>query len=50
MMNQHGPAVDEQTVVEMYEHHRLEIVRYARRMLHDHEMAEDCVAEIFCRF
>lgn len=49
-MNKSGAVLDKQALVEIYERHRPEIFRYACRMLDDNELAEDCVAEIFCRF
>lgn len=50
MINQYGLVLNKQAVVEIYERHSPEIFQYARRMLDDNELAEDCVAEIFCRF
>lgn len=49
-MNHNGMVLNKQTVVELYERHSPEIFHYARRWLNDHELAEDCFAEIFCRF
>ena len=49
-MNKSVLVLDKQSLVEIYERHSPEIFRYACRMLDDREMAEDCVAEIFCRF
>jgi len=42
--------VDKQALIEIYEHHSPGIFRYAYRMLDDHDLAEDCVAETFYRF
>jgi RNA polymerase sigma-70 factor (ECF subfamily) len=41
---------DKQALVEIYERHSPEIFRYGYRMLDDHDLAEDCVADTFHRF
>ena len=41
---------DKQALIEIYEQYNSEIFRYGFRMLDDHDLAEDCVADTFHRF
>ena len=49
-MKKAAASVDKQALIEIYEHHSSGIFRYAYRMLDDHDLAEDCVADTFHRF
>jgi RNA polymerase sigma-70 factor (ECF subfamily) len=42
-------ALDRQALTEIYEQFSSDIFRYAYRLLNDHELAEDCVADAFHR-
>jgi RNA polymerase sigma-70 factor (ECF subfamily) len=43
-------TLDRQALADIYERYNADIFRYARRLLDDSNLAEDCVAETFTRF
>lgn len=43
-------TLDRQALAGIYERYNADIFRYARRLLDDSDLAEDCVAETFSRF
>jgi RNA polymerase sigma-70 factor (ECF subfamily) len=45
-----GVTSDKQALAEIYDRHSPEVFRYAYRLLDNHELAEDCVADTFYRF
>ena len=42
--------LDKEAIVDLYDRHSSGIFRYAYRLLGNHDLAEDCVAETFSRF
>jgi RNA polymerase sigma-70 factor (ECF subfamily) len=50
LMKKAAADYDKQAMVEAYENYSSEIFRYSYRMLDDHDLAEDCVADTFHRF
>ncbi len=48
-MNKSAVVIDRQALLEIYEYYSPEIFRYARRLLNDNNLAEDCVADTFLR-
>jgi len=43
-------TLDRQALADIYERYNADLFRYARRLLDDSDLAEDCVAETFSRF
>ena len=48
-VNKSAVVLDKHALLEIYEYYNPEIFRYARRLLNDNNLAEDCVADTFLR-